>query len=126
EVFVAHLVDHGAAVVIQKWWRKLPWRMRRLRMIYKELLGSRAIVIQRAYRRRLLRLPSKISRKAIVVRGGKAAAAFSSALRGNGSSIMSRSNEALTRLSAIAPTPNTGELLARTTRITAKGIGLGL
>lgn len=31
EVFVAHLVDHGAAVIIQKWWRALPWRMRRLR-----------------------------------------------------------------------------------------------
>lgn len=34
EVFVAHLVDHGAAVVIQKWWRTLRWRMRRLRCVF--------------------------------------------------------------------------------------------
>lgn len=33
EVFVAHLVDHGAAVVIQKWWHTLPWRMKRLRSV---------------------------------------------------------------------------------------------
>lgn len=31
EVFVAHLVEHGAAGVIQRWWRTVPRRMRRLR-----------------------------------------------------------------------------------------------
>lgn len=45
EVFVAHLVEHGAAGIIQRWWRTLPRRMRRLRcgwMSLPAVVGSAA------------------------------------------------------------------------------------
>lgn len=31
KVFVMHMVEHGAAARIGRWWRTLPWRMRQLR-----------------------------------------------------------------------------------------------